>query len=98
MTRNNRIKLGDFGIAKVLSHTRENAKTFIGTPYYLAPEIIESKPYSFKGDIWSMGVVLYELCKKKQPFDANSLHLLALKIVKGSFEPIPCFYSKELRK
>jgi NIMA (never in mitosis gene a)-related kinase len=44
--------LGDFGIAKVLSNTREKAKTVIGTPYYLSPEIIESKPYSFKTDIW----------------------------------------------
>jgi NIMA (never in mitosis gene a)-related kinase len=65
MTKDNRIKLGDFGIAKVLNNTREKAKTLIGTPYYLAPEIIENKPYSFKGDIWSMGIVLYEMCKKK---------------------------------
>ncbi len=82
MTKDNRIKLGDFEIAKVLSHTRDKAKTLVGTPYYLAPEIIENKPYSFKGDIWSMGIVLYELCKKKFHFDAYLLHLLALKIVK----------------
>ncbi len=52
LTKDNVIKLGDFGIAKVLSNTREKAKTVIGTPYYLSPEIIESKPYSFKTDIW----------------------------------------------
>ena len=46
------IKLGDFGIARILSNTREKAKTVVGTPYYLSPEIIESKPYSFKTDIW----------------------------------------------
>lgn len=83
MTKDSRVKLGDFGIARVLSHTREQAKTIVGTPYYLAPELIENQPYSFKGDIWSMGVVLYEMCAKKPPFDANSLHLLALKIVRG---------------
>lgn len=46
MNRANRVKLGDFGIAKVLGNTLEKAKTQVGTPYYLSPEIIESKPYS----------------------------------------------------
>lgn len=42
MTKENTIKLGDFGIARVLSSTREKAKTIVGTPYYLSPEIIEN--------------------------------------------------------
>jgi NIMA (never in mitosis gene a)-related kinase len=58
----NTVKIGDFGIARVLSTTIEKAKTVVGTPYYLSPEIIENKPYSFKSDIWSLGVLLYELC------------------------------------
>lgn len=77
------VKLGDFGIARVLSKTVEKAKTMVGTPYYLSPEIIESKPYSLKTDIWSLGVILYELCALKPPFNADSLHFLALKIIKG---------------
>lgn len=48
LTKDNRVKLGDFGIARVLGKTVEKAKTMVGTPYYLSPEIIESKPYSFK--------------------------------------------------
>lgn len=48
LTKENRVKLGDFGIAKVLGKTMDKAKTMVGTPYYLSPEIIESKPYSFK--------------------------------------------------
>lgn len=59
LTKNNIIKLGDFGIAKILNKTMEKARTVVGTPYYLSPEIIESKPYSFKSDIWSLGVLLY---------------------------------------
>jgi len=42
MTKDNRIKLGDFGIAKILKHTKEKIKTIVGTPYYFAPELIEN--------------------------------------------------------
>lgn len=62
MTKKNIVKLGDFGIARVLSNTRSKAKTVVGTPYYLSPEIIESHPYNFKSDVWSLGVLLYEMC------------------------------------
>jgi len=54
--------LGDFGIARVLSSTRSKAKTVVGTPYYLSPEIIRGDPYSFKSDVWALGVLLYEMC------------------------------------
>ena len=82
------VKLGDFGIAKTLQNTWEKAKTMIGTPYHLSPEIVQGKPYSFKSDIWSLGVLLYQMMMHKMPFDANSLPMLSLKIMKGSFAPI----------
>lgn len=68
----------------------------VGTPYYLSPEIINSQPYSFATDIWSIGVILYELCCLKPPFTAKTLNMLALKIVKAKYDPIPSVYSKEL--
>ncbi|KAM3131510.1 hypothetical protein pb186bvf_016440 [Paramecium bursaria] len=98
LTQDGIIKLGDFGIARVLNHTREKCKTMVGTPYYLSPEIIESRDYSFKTDIWSLGVILYELCTLKPPFNAESLHGLALKIVRGQYNPLPDRYSTSVRQ
>lgn len=97
LTQTKRCLLGDFGIAKILSSTKGFARTVVGTPYYLSPEILESQNYSFQSDIWSLGVLLYELCALKPPFDAPSLPLLAMKIVRGNFAPLSPHYSRELR-
>lgn len=70
LTKRGILKLGDFGIARVLSNTRSRAKTVVGTPYYLSPEIIKQEGYSFKSDIWSAGVLLYEMCALQPPFNA----------------------------
>lgn len=96
LTKSEFVKLGDFGIARVLTHTKDIAKTVVGTPYYLSPEIIENRPYSFASDIWSLGVLLYEMCCLRPPFDAGSLHELASKILKGKYSPIPSFYSDNM--
>lgn len=88
------LKLGDFGVAKVLTHTDALAATAVGTPYYLSPEICRNQRYSSKSDIWSLGCVLYEMTTMKHAFDANSLQLLIQKIVKGQFPPPPAQYSK----
>ena len=91
------IKLGDFGIAKGLKSTWEKARTLVGTPYYLAPEIIENQPYDSKCDIWALGILLYELMTFKMPFNAVSLPLLSIKIKKGEYKPPPSTYSKEIK-
>jgi NIMA (never in mitosis gene a)-related kinase 1/4/5 len=97
LTENGIIKLGDFGIAKCLECTWEKAMTVVGTPYYLSPEIVNNKPYSFKSDIWSLGVLLYEMTALRMPFDATSLPMLSLKIIKGNYIPLPQSFSKDLR-
>ncbi|KAG8253078.1 Serine/threonine-protein kinase Nek1 [Homalodisca vitripennis] len=97
LTRGNIVKLGDFGIAKVLQNTVELAKTCVGTPYYLSPEICENKPYNSKSDVWGLGCVLYELATLRRPFVAGNVKSLVFKIVKGSYPPLPLRYSFEFR-
>jgi NIMA (never in mitosis gene a)-related kinase len=70
VTKDGKMKMGDFGIARVLNSTKSKAKTVMGTPYYLSPEIIKAEPYNFKADIWSLGVLLYEMCAFHPPFTA----------------------------
>lgn len=43
----------------------------VGTPYYLSPELCQDKPYNEKTDVWALGVVLYECCTLRHPFDAR---------------------------
>ena len=89
------IRVGDLGVAKILNHTFF-AKTFIGTPYYLSPEICEDKPYNDKSDVWALGCILYELCTYQHPFTAKSQGGLILKILNDNPKPIHSYYSKDL--
>lgn len=88
LTKEGTVKIGDFGIAKVLEHTRAMAMTLIGTPTNLPPEVCDSRPYGTKADIWSMGVVFYELLSLETPFQASNLAALVLKIVNGEPKPL----------
>nr|XP_054755048.1 serine/threonine-protein kinase Nek1-like isoform X3 [Lytechinus pictus] len=97
LTRKGIIKMGDFGIARVLNNTMELARTCIGTPYYLSPEICENKPYNNKSDIWALGCVLYETLTLKHAFEAGNMKNLVLKIIRGSFPPVSPRYSYEIR-
>jgi len=90
------VKLGDFGISRVLEGSIEAAITVVGTPYYMSPEVCENKPYTFKSDVWSLGCVLYELCVLKHAFSADNLLGLVYKIVSDKYEPIPERYTQQL--
>ena len=83
-----RVKLGDFGIAKVLRSTTAMASTMVGTPYYLSPELCEDQPYNKKSDVWALGCILYELCTLEHAFQGRNMCALVLRIVKGKYEPI----------
>lgn len=68
----------------------------MGTPYYLAPELWHDKPCSKPSDVYAIGVVLYELCAQKFPYEANDIEELETKVLKEKF-PIPITISKEFR-
>ena len=67
------IKLGDFGFCKNLNSADQMARTMLGSPIYMAPEVLRGEIYSNKADIWSLGVVLYEMLFGHCPFQSNSI-------------------------
>ncbi|XP_071962912.1 serine/threonine-protein kinase Nek2-like isoform X2 [Antedon mediterranea] len=93
---NHNVKLGDFGLARVLSHDTSFAKTFVGTPYYMSPEQMNHQSYNEKSDIWSLGCLIHELCALSPPFTANNQKALSVKIKEGTFKRIPHQYSSDL--
>lgn len=79
LINNNTIKISDFGFAKTFEKN-ELITTFCGSPLYMAPEIFKNRQYDLKSDIWSLGVILYELLAKKHPYNVNNKGEL-LKII-----------------
>lgn len=87
------IKLSDFGVSKRLNENVGFADTQTGSPIYMSPEIIKGENYNSRTDIWSLGVVLYELCQFETPFlyddtAEKPLKDLSDKIIKGEFKPV----------
>ncbi|CBY20273.1 unnamed protein product [Oikopleura dioica] len=90
------VKLGDFGLARVLSSEVSMAISYVGTPYYMSPEQVAKMRYNESSDVWSLGCLIYELCALHPPFTAKDQKELYGKIKKGEFRRIPHAYSDEL--
>ena len=97
MTMQGMIKLSDFGVSRTLERTGDLAKTSLGTPYYLSPEICMGQKYDYKTDIWMLGCLLYELCALHKPFEGESLHSVMNKILNQECDPLPEYYSEDLK-
>ncbi|CAG8983457.1 hypothetical protein HYALB_00000626 [Hymenoscyphus albidus] len=91
----NSVKLGDFGLSKIMQ-SHDFASTYVGTPFYMSPEICAAERYTLKSDIWSLGCIIYELCAREPPFNAKSHFQLVQKIKEGKVSPLPNMYSPEL--
>ena len=90
------IKLGDFGIVKVMKPYMMYGQTHIGTPLYMGPEIYKRERYDTKVDIWALGCVLYEMLTLKPAFMAGSILELQKNIFNGRFSPVTEKYSANI--
>lgn len=94
----NTVKLGDFGLAKILDQEHFMTNTYVGTPYYMSPEVLNDQPFTPQSDVWSLGCVIYELCAKHPPFQAKTHMQLSQKIREGTYPPLHGNYSQTLAK
>ncbi|CAK7340113.1 unnamed protein product [Dovyalis caffra] len=76
------VKLCDFGFARAMSSNTVVLRSIKGTPLYMAPELVREQPYNHSADLWSLGVILYELFVGQPPFYTNSVYALIRHIVK----------------
>ncbi|XP_051818682.1 serine/threonine-protein kinase Nek11 isoform X2 [Antechinus flavipes] len=94
--KNNLLKIGDFGVSRLLLGSCDLATTFTGTPYYMSPEALKHQGYDTKSDIWSLACILYELCCMNHAFTGHNFLSIVLKIVEGDTPFLPARYPAEL--
>ncbi|NWS57671.1 NEK11 kinase, partial [Chunga burmeisteri] len=94
--KNNLLKIGDFGVSRLLMGSCDLATTFTGTPYYMSPEALKHQGYNTKSDIWSLGCILYEMCCMSHAFTGHNFLSVVLKIVEGDTPSLPDRYPSKL--
>jgi serine/threonine protein kinase len=92
LCQNDVVKLSDFGWSV---HTTRTRKTFCGTIDYICPEILSQNPYDCRLDMWTIGVLTYELNSGRPPFESKGIKLTARKIKRLEYE-MPEYFSKDL--
>jgi predicted Ser/Thr protein kinase len=88
LTDSGRIRIMDFGVARLESSNLTTEGQFIGTPNYMSPEQVTGRPVDGRSDLFSLGVVLFELLAGERPFAGESIHEVTLKVVQAP-TPIP---------
>ena len=94
ITEHNAIRLGDLGCAKIMKAGM--ARTQIGTPYYMSPEIWQHHSYNSASDMWAVGCIIFEMCSGRPPFLADDMQGLARKVRYSPSPRISSAYSSDL--
>lgn len=81
------VKLTDFGISRTVENTSGFSETFVGTKSYMSPERFLGKEYSFDSDLWSLGLVIYEMATGKFPYDFSNVFIEHLNKILKDPEP-----------
>ena len=95
MTKDKKIKIGDMGMS-IIFDEEELIHSRVGTPLYIAPELVKKEKYDYKIDIWSLGCSLYHLAKTVPPFTDENLIKLGNSIINEQPSNLPICYSNEL--
>lgn len=86
LTHDGRVKLSDFGFCAQVSKEVPRRKSLVGTPYWMAPELISRLPYGPEVDIWSLGVMVIEMVDGEPPY-FNEPPLKAMKMIRDNLPP-----------
>lgn len=81
-------KITDFGLAKRVGSPHSQDGFLVGTPHYMSPEQIDGKPLDGRSDIFSLGVILYELLSRKRPFEGDTISQILKQILFDNPEPV----------
>lgn len=79
------IKIADFGFSKFLDSKNQRSATMCGTPLYMAPQLVEDIRYTYLADIWSLGVIFFELLTGNHPFNGKNIEQLGHNLSAGSY-------------